>query len=320
MKRSLVLSGGGAKGAFEVGALQYIEEQRPAEFNYNNIAGVSVGALNGAMMAQKKFEQLKTLWNQLSNDKVYTGRVSVPQALWRIVRGKKSILGIEPLIRQIESNIDIKDIVIDFRCGIVSLHSGEYHSLRHTDFGSSNNDFRNAILASATMPIIWEPVKKLTTTRTTYTGLVDGGVRNVSPLKDIIADNPDEIVIINCSNEKINSEPDAGKNIFKIALRTLTDITINEIFRTDIEEFVKVNEIVEQCTRGGLTVFRDTAHTKPYKYFKAIIIEPEYSLGDSLDFSQTSIQQRWQAGYKAAQAAYAKFNPAAGVTMARSFK
>lgn len=52
-KVALVLSGGGAKGAFQFGAIQYIEEyykkQNPS-FNYSIIAGVSVGALNATML------------------------------------------------------------------------------------------------------------------------------------------------------------------------------------------------------------------------------------------------------------------------------
>ncbi len=69
-KVALVLSGGGAKGAFQFGALKYIEEvvkrAFPA-FDYSIIAGVSVGALNGGMMAMGKYEGLQQIWNTVSN-------------------------------------------------------------------------------------------------------------------------------------------------------------------------------------------------------------------------------------------------------------
>lgn len=47
--KALVLSGGGSKGAFEVGVLRYLHENENVE--YDIIAGVSVGALNAGMLA-----------------------------------------------------------------------------------------------------------------------------------------------------------------------------------------------------------------------------------------------------------------------------
>ena len=47
---ALVLSGGGAKGAFQVGALQHLIEDRGLDFTI--VAGVSTGALQAAMVAQ----------------------------------------------------------------------------------------------------------------------------------------------------------------------------------------------------------------------------------------------------------------------------
>jgi NTE family protein len=63
-KRALVLSGSGAKGAFQFGAIQYIEEKLKKKyptFNYSIIAGVSVGSLNGVMLAMDKYD----LWNTI---------------------------------------------------------------------------------------------------------------------------------------------------------------------------------------------------------------------------------------------------------------
>jgi NTE family protein len=72
-KYALVLSGGGFKGVFQVGALQYLLEngirhndgtvvQNP---KFDFIAGVSVGALNGSFMAMEDFEGLKKLWDDV---------------------------------------------------------------------------------------------------------------------------------------------------------------------------------------------------------------------------------------------------------------
>ncbi|HEV8506730.1 MAG TPA: patatin-like phospholipase family protein [Chitinophagaceae bacterium] len=211
MKRALVLSGGGAKGAFQVGALEYIRENKPTFFDFSIIAGVSVGSLNAVMLAQNKFAELQKLWTEISNGKVYTG--TMPQGffeyLWLVIKilfGARSILGIGPLMQQIENDVDLADIKVDYRCGFVSLVTGEYIPCKHTDFGNDNENFRKAILASSSMPIIWEPVKDVKVHAEVYQQLVDGGVRNVSPLKDVIVDNPDEIIIINCSTKNLQED------------------------------------------------------------------------------------------------------------------
>ena len=50
--RGLVLSGGGANGAYEVGVLKYLIGEKNQEFDL--FAGTSVGALNAGFLAQYK--------------------------------------------------------------------------------------------------------------------------------------------------------------------------------------------------------------------------------------------------------------------------
>jgi NTE family protein len=325
MKRALVLSGGGAKGAFQLGALEYIRENKPSFFDFSIIAGVSVGSLNAVMLAQNKFTELQNLWTEISDNKVYTSTLpkGLFEYLWLVIRilfGARSILGIGPLTRQIEKDVNLADVKTDYRCGFVSLVTGEYVPCKHTDFGNDNENFRKAILASSSMPVIWEPVNDIKVKAEMYQQLVDGGVRNVSPLKDVIVDNPDEIIIINCSTKNLQQEPEAGKNIFRIAERSLVDVAINEIFRGDIEEFVKTNEIVKQCAEKGVTIFRDNDRTESYKYFNAIIIEPETDLGNNLDFSRAKVDERRKLGWKAAEAAFNKYQSTPGPATVRSYK
>ena len=48
-----MLRGGGVHGAFEVGALKaFVEKLDPIEHSYDYISGISVGALNGSVLAQ----------------------------------------------------------------------------------------------------------------------------------------------------------------------------------------------------------------------------------------------------------------------------
>jgi len=55
----LVLEGGGARGAYHVGAYKAIKE---LNIEIGGIAGSSIGAINGAMMVQGDYDLLEKVW------------------------------------------------------------------------------------------------------------------------------------------------------------------------------------------------------------------------------------------------------------------
>jgi len=63
----IVLEGGGAKGAYQVGAWKALRE---AGLNIRGIAGASVGALNGALMCMDDLETAQSIWEEISYSKV----------------------------------------------------------------------------------------------------------------------------------------------------------------------------------------------------------------------------------------------------------
>lgn len=63
MKRGLVLGGGGAKGAYEAGVLKALFEQG---YTFDGITGASIGAINGAIIAQGDFARCLELWYNTS--------------------------------------------------------------------------------------------------------------------------------------------------------------------------------------------------------------------------------------------------------------
>lgn len=63
----IVLEGGGAKGAYQVGAWQALKE---AGIKIKGIAGTSVGALNGAMMCMDDLERAERVWSHLTYSQV----------------------------------------------------------------------------------------------------------------------------------------------------------------------------------------------------------------------------------------------------------
>lgn len=71
---ALVLSGGGAKGAWEAGAaMALIEAGLPIKL----VAGSSAGALNAAMLADGRLDRLQAHWRSVTRDQVYTLRPGV---------------------------------------------------------------------------------------------------------------------------------------------------------------------------------------------------------------------------------------------------
>ncbi len=67
-KLGLVLSGGGAKGAYQIGV--YYALKRLGKIP-DIITGTSVGALNGAILVQKDYHKAMKLWKTMSFSKVY---------------------------------------------------------------------------------------------------------------------------------------------------------------------------------------------------------------------------------------------------------
>lgn len=61
-KLGLVLEGGGARGAYQAGALKAFFEEG---YKFDAVVGTSIGALNGVMVAQNKFEDAYKVWNDI---------------------------------------------------------------------------------------------------------------------------------------------------------------------------------------------------------------------------------------------------------------
>ncbi len=61
--RALILSGGGARGAYETGAvLALLQHDR-----FDIICGTSIGAMNGALVAQDEVDKLEAIWRSIAS-------------------------------------------------------------------------------------------------------------------------------------------------------------------------------------------------------------------------------------------------------------
>ena len=64
----LVLQGGGARGSYQVGAVEALLRRN---IKFDVVVGTSIGAINGALIASNEFEKLKKLWLSLDSKKIF---------------------------------------------------------------------------------------------------------------------------------------------------------------------------------------------------------------------------------------------------------
>jgi predicted acylesterase/phospholipase RssA len=200
MRRALVLSSGGAKASWQVGACEHLIVER--RYWFDVIAGVSAGAVNGTTLAQAQdpkeleteLEHLRSVWFALRDSHVYRWR-------WRgaleMALGKRaSLYDTGPLRRVLEEHIDpprVASSPIRLRVGYVDLLSGQYRTA-----ANDHPALRDAVLASCSLPLVFPPVPLANGQELG----VDGAVRRSTPLTDALdalaerpqsGDEPDEV-------------------------------------------------------------------------------------------------------------------------------
>ncbi len=283
--RALVLSGGGSKGAYQVGALKHILGER--NVTYDAFCGVSVGAINCAFLSMFKMGQeqdailnLTDMWSQLDNSKIY--KRWFPFGRWHAI-WKKSFFDSSPLYSLLKSGLDlakIRDSGKQVSVGTVSLSSGKY-----TIFDQTSEFFIEAVIASASFPGMLTPVKFMGQLWT------DGGVKEISPIKKAVELGADEIdVIITSPHTRVKHfiENPTTVDVLKRSL----DLSTDKIMANDIEKVEMYNKLVE----AGLT---------NKKYVKLNILRPENNLiEDLLDFRPEKIREMMEKGYQDAKSRY----------------
>ena len=94
---AIALEGGGAKGGYEVGVWKALEEMG---VRYNAVAGTSVGALNGALMAMRDLPGAIAAWEDIRLDKVIDFDADQEENLRKVVSGEVDLESIQEVIPQ----------------------------------------------------------------------------------------------------------------------------------------------------------------------------------------------------------------------------
>lgn len=135
--RAVVLGGGGSKGSYQIGVWQALRE---LELDYGVVTGTSVGALNGALMAQGEFEAAWELWWNMDNSRVLEGvpsaentldsRIAVYRAFVRemMTGGGLDISPLEGTIRSILDEEKLRGSGVEY--GIVTVDMERFTPVR----------------------------------------------------------------------------------------------------------------------------------------------------------------------------------------------
>ncbi len=176
MKIGLVFSGGGGKGAYEIGVWKALREL-DLEQHVAVVSGTSVGALNAGMFSQGRYDEAEEFWLNISSEMVLgikkediekikffflkNYRYVLPATILAWLANFKlfGVLRREPLERIIRQFIDEDRL----RNSPISCYAtaSELPLLKRTHF--KVNDYKKEmmvqiLLASAAIPVLWKSV------------------------------------------------------------------------------------------------------------------------------------------------------------------
>jgi NTE family protein len=278
--RALVLSGGGAKGAYQVGVLKRWMGDKGIDYDIN--CGVSVGALNTAGLAitakgdpGKAIHILEKFWLEKVNTKAIYKRwfpFGRFHSLW-----KKSVYDSSPLANLVNENIHLNNVLNNGRLlavGAVCLDTGENVFARE-----SNPEFIKWVLASASFPVFLAPIEidgKLWS---------DGGIKNVTPIGQAIRMGASEIDVIMCTN--MNSKQvwnSTSKNALPDQALRVVDLMSDQIINDDIKIVGLKNDLADINPK--------------YRKISIRLVQPSgILLQDSLQFTLEDTKRLIELGY-----------------------
>ena len=288
-KTALVLPGGGARGAFQVGILKALAELLPkgSAIPFAVVSGTSAGAINAIVLANKarRFKiavaELVRVWANFRCHQVYrTDNLTMLKSslhwMGAIVFGgflvgmPKSLLDNAPLRALLSRNVRfprIQDGIDDGFLEAVTITAAGYASARSTSFfqaaagrhgwsrtrrvGVRGDLNLDHLMASIAVPMIFPPVQ----INGEYFG--DGAMRQATPLSPAIHLGADRILVLGIRDETADKAPTLENpqeipSFAQIAGYMLDTLFMDGLY-TDLERMTRINQIIDSV---------DTEHRK----------------------------------------------------------
>ncbi|WP_159470623.1 patatin-like phospholipase family protein [Dyadobacter sp. 3J3] len=239
--KALVLGGGSMKGAFQVGAIQSVLENG---FEPDMVYGISVGALNTTFLAnetgrQHEEEDGKLNW-PLAGRKLlefWVKNITQPQDIStlrsRVMLGMNTLMSrfdglVDPaplhlLIRKNVKDKFLKNSPVRIKVGAVNVQSGEIKYVTPQE-----PHYLDYVRASSSIPML---MPAIAIGKEMY---LDGGLREVAPIRQAIADGATEIVVIACHSPHLYQPEGMNARNLIMLVERVRDITVNEYANSNI--------------------------------------------------------------------------------------
>lgn len=310
MKPALVLSGGGARGAYQVGVLKAISDLRPKQSPnpFSIISGTSSGAINAVALAASAnnfrlaVKKVELFWRRLHVDQVYKSSnwdlmVSASLILASLFNdgvGRKrplALLNNDPLRALLSDSIQFKNIQKRIDAGYldaVAVNATGYSSGDSVTFFQGHSDLnkwrRNRrvgvpatlgvehLMASSAIPTIF-PAEKVSRE---YFG--DGALRQLAPISPVLKMGADRVMVIGVSGNP-NKVPHRETAMHSPSMAQMVGHLFNSAFidslEHDLDMLVRFNDLI------GMT-----ENENPYTFLGEMRKVPLLAIYPSIEFDQ----------------------------------
>jgi NTE family protein len=309
LKTALVLPGGGARGAFQVGVLKALAEMLPSRATnpFPVISGTSAGAINSVVLASKArhyrlaMTELECVWGGFYSGQVFRAdpltmlKSSLHWAAAIVLGGyfvgmPKSLLDNSPLRALLSRNVRfprIQKSIDDGHLHAVAVTAAGYGSARSTSFFQGSPQIRSwsrtrrigirqplhldHLMASIAVPLIFPPVM----IDKEYFG--DGAMRQATPLSPAIHLGADRILVIGVRDETADAASLKGQiqrfpNFAQIAGYMLDTLFMDGLY-SDLERMISINQLID-----AVPAAQRTGPTKRMRAIDTMLIVPSRDL------------------------------------------
>lgn len=345
MSKALVVSGGGSKGAYAVGVLNYLKANRPAyfsqgQFTFGSYWGTSTGALVVPLAATGDLAMLNAFYSGQQT----AGLLVMHDALRLLQTGFLfNSAGLDGLIdRVFDANRFAILLAGGRQVGLaaVCLQTGELRvfSTRPlpanrphytTQQLTTRADLIDAIRASVHQPFFFQPVRFRSDAGPQPRHYVDGGVREYAPIQAALDAGATDVVAVLLSPAEPEAAPGLNpSNLIGVLERTI-DIFTNDVGLNDVRvpDLLSRGAAYVQALRGrlsaaGLSPAQISAVLDPGNPFagrpasQIHIIRPQTPLGGGpggLRFEPAEMQAMVRRGEADAAAYFQRVDQNSGV-------
>ncbi len=315
MSLALVLSGGGARGAYEVGVLSYVFGDLAAERGVpalDFICGTSVGAINGTYLASVMndpaagISRLSELWRGLSLGDILGFGVGQARRLHRVLLGGRRGSGLfdaAPMSEIIRNGINYRQLARNLRRGrltaltVTTTHvptGRPWCFVDRTPGGPLPTGLPRGmevcpahilphhVLASAAIPVVFPPVFIQNDL------FCDGGLRLNTPLAPAIHLGADRVLVIGMSHVDTGAREIVGGRYpgLPFLLGKVLDAFLLDHVRLDLEELERVNALLADGIAAFGPDFVDKTNAvaasrgaPPRRLVRPMLVRPSEDLG-----------------------------------------